>query len=74
MAGEGARVGKTEQWDGLSSEDLSMGETGRRLREKQWAEIRNVELRSETWRVAEEMEGRVECRDEQREELDDGAN
>ena len=39
----------------MSSDDVKMGEIGRRFKKVQWEDIRNGELRSEAMRMAERL-------------------
>ena len=55
VVGEGAGGA----WGEVRSDDVRMGETGRRLRTEQWEQIRNGELRSEAMRDG----GKIERRD-----------
>ena len=48
-----------EEWKNLSSDDLSMGETGRGLRQEQWEEVRGRMVRGENTRMAERLGGGV---------------
>ena len=44
-----------EEWGNLSSDDLSMGETGRGLRQEQWEEVRGRMVKGEDTRMAERL-------------------
>ena len=60
------RLKDQKKWEWLSkergeevrSDDVRMGETGRRLRRERWEEISDGELRREDMRMAEDCEKR----------------
>ena len=54
---EGRRAAKEESWtdEDLSGDDLSMGETGRGLRQEQWEEVSGRMVKGEDTKMAEQL-------------------